>query len=40
LATSESKFVEQTVDVNYTLDIFEMATITSESSKKLLKEIS
>jgi hypothetical protein len=34
------KFVEQTMDVNNTLDIFEMATITRESSKILLKEIS
>jgi hypothetical protein len=40
LATFESKFVEHTMDVNNTLDIFEMPTITRESSKKLLKEIS
>jgi hypothetical protein len=37
---SESEFVEQTRDVDCSLDIFEMVTKTSELSKKLSKQSS
>ncbi len=34
---SKSEFVEQIVDVDCSLDIFEMATKTSEPSKEIVK---
>jgi hypothetical protein len=34
---SDSEFVEQTMDVNCSLDIFEMTTKTSEPSKDIVK---
>jgi hypothetical protein len=37
MVRSKSEFVEETMDVNYSLDIFEMAAITSEPSKIIVK---
>ncbi len=37
MVRSKSEFVEQTMDVNYSLDIFEMAAIRSEPSKIIVK---
>jgi hypothetical protein len=37
VARFKSEFVEQTMDVDYSLDIFEMVAITSDSSKIIAK---
>ncbi len=37
VARFKSEFVERTMDVDYSLDIFEMVAITSESSKIIVK---
>jgi hypothetical protein len=37
VARFKSEFVQQTMDVDYSLDIFEMVAMTSESSKIIVK---